>query len=292
LRINHCIFPFTPFSCLQLRLEKRTFVFSSKPNYTQSSSLPMKLRPLVVTGICFSILSIMPLGAQDFRVQVAAYADSVSSSYFKSRGVEGVVSTVDQMGMHRYFYGSYQNREQAEQVQKQLVDKGFPFASIIDLEEQRILCGANCPYFRNDGAVFVQDKNRSSTLRNIYFDFGRSNLSAASKAELDVVAQSLREHPTMRLKLLGYTDAVGSAENNILLATTRARAARNYLINKGVRADRMYIKVFGEYDPEAPNEDFDGKDVAENRKRNRRVVLAIVDEAGEVKTNKDLGGSF
>lgn len=252
----------------------------------------MKLRPLVLTGICFSILSIMPLGAQDFRVQVAAYADSVSSSYFKSRGVEGVVSTVDQMGMHRYFYGSYQNREQAEQVQKQLVDKGFPFASIIDLEEQRILCGANCPYFRNDGAVFVQDKNRSSTLRNIYFDFGRSNLSAASKAELDVVAQSLREHPTMKLKLLGYTDAVGSAENNILLATTRARAARNYLINKGVRADRMYIKVFGEYDPEVPNEDFDGKDVAENRKRNRRVVLAIVDEAGEVKTNKDLGGSF
>lgn len=252
----------------------------------------MKLRHLVLTGICLSLLSSMPLEAQDFRVQVAAFADSVSSSYFKSRGVEGVVTTVDQMGMHRYFYGSYQTREQAEQIQKQLISKGFPFASIIDLEEQRILCGANCPYFRTDGAVFVQDKARSSTLRNIYFDFGRSNLTVESKTELDVVAQTLRENPNMKLKLLGYTDAVGTAQANVALATTRARAARNYLINKGIRADRMYIKVFGEADPIAPNEDFDGNDIAENRKHNRRVVLAIVDDAGEVKTNKDLGGSF
>ena len=252
----------------------------------------MKLKQLVLTGLCVAALSHMPLGAQDFRVQIAAYADSVSSTYFTSRGVHGVVTSVDQMGMYRYFYGSYKTREEAGNVQKQLNAKGFPFATIIDLEEQRVLCGSNCPYFRTDGPVYVQDKSRSATLRNIYFDFGRSSLSSDSKMELDAVAQTLRENPSMKLKLLGYTDAIGSSQSNINLAMTRARTARNYLINKGVRADRMYIKVFGEADPVAPNEDFDGNDLAENRKHNRRVVLAIVDDAGEVKTNKDIGGSF
>jgi outer membrane protein OmpA-like peptidoglycan-associated protein len=78
---------------------------------------------------------------------------------------------------------------------------------------------------------------------------------------------------------MGYTDGVGSPQANVELAAGRARAARNYLINKGIRADRMFVKVFGEADPVAPNgeETATGAiiDLPENRKWNRRVVLAI-----------------
>jgi OOP family OmpA-OmpF porin len=109
-----------------------------------------------------------------------------------------------------------------------------------------------------------------------------------SKEELQDVAQKMKENPALKLKLLGHTDAVGSAQANVQLATNRARSARNYLINKGIRADRMYIKVFGESEPAAPNALDDGEDIPENRKWNRRVVLTLIDEAGEVKTDKEV----
>lgn len=242
---------------------------------------------LLLIGIFICSLSPKSI-AQDFRVQIAAYAEAVPDTFFREKGVANVIASTDQMGMHRYFAGSYTTREEAEKVQQEMIGKGFAYASVIDLEEQRVLCGANCPYFRN-GAVFVQDPKREATLQNIYFDFGRYSLTVESKEVLNTVCAKLKENPTLKLKLLGYTDGVGSAQANMQLAASRARSARNYLINKGIRADRMFIKVFGETDPVAPNAEEVGEgkmeDLPENRKWNRRVVLAIIDDAGEVKTD-------
>lgn len=219
--------------------------------------------------------------AQDFRVQAAAFADSVPSVYFRDRGVTNVIASVDQNGIYRYFVGSYKTREDAEVIQQQLIAKGFPHASIIDLEEQRALCGVGCPYFTGN-RVFTKEAAQETTVRNIYFDFGRYSLSADAKAELERVYEAMKENPNLKLKILGHTDAVGSAQANIQLAASRSRAARNYLIYKGIRADRMFIKVFGESDPAADNSDFDGNDLPDSRKWNRRVVLALMDDKGEV----------
>jgi outer membrane protein OmpA-like peptidoglycan-associated protein len=238
--------------------------------------------------LIFAFLSLtFCAGAQDFRVQIAAYGERMPAAFFEDKGVADFVETTDQMGVYRYFAGAYKTREEAEKVQGSIMEKGFPFATIIDLEEQRILCGQGCPYFRN-GVIFVQDRQREATVRNIYFDFGRYSLTLESKEELQDVAQKMKENPALKLKLLGHTDAVGSAQANVQLATNRARSARNYLINKGIRADRMYIKVFGESEPAAPNALDDGEDIPENRKWNRRVVLTLIDEAGEVKTDKEV----
>lgn len=244
---------------------------------------------------CSLVLCTLTEGiAQDFRVQIAAYAEAMPDSFFRDKGVANVIASTDQMGMHRYFAGSYNTREEAEKIQQDMIGKGFTYASVIDLEEQRVLCGANCPYFRNGGPVFVQDPKREATLQNIYFDFGRSSLNAESKVVLDAVCQKLKENPNLKLKLLGYTDGVGSAQANMQLAASRARSARNYLINKGIRADRMFIKVFGEAEPIAANAEEVGEgkmeDLPENRKWNRRVVLAIIDDAGEIKTDDAVTG--
>lgn len=244
----------------------------------------MRLKAIALSSlICFLVLT--EATCQDFRVQIAAFADSVSNSYFRDRGVHNVIASVDQMGMHRYFSGSYTTREEAEAVVDQLVPKGFPNATIIDLEEQRVLCGQNCPYMRN-GFVFVQEPSQEMTVRNIFFEFGRYNLSLEAREELELVGQRLREDPALRLSILGYTDALGSPEANVQLATNRARAARNYLINKGVNAERLYIKVYGEAEPLAPNMDDFGKDLPDNRRWNRRVVLALIDPNGQVHNDK------
>ena len=263
-------------------------IFSQKLNTLQQVLPTMKYTAtLLLSGLL--LLSFDESAAQDFRVQIAAYAEAMPDTFFREKGIANVIKSSDQMGMYRYFAGSYNTREEAETVLQDMIAKGFPYATVIDLEEQRVLCGANCPYFRN-GAVYVQDPKREATLQNIYFDFGRYSLNAESKEVLNGVFEKLKLNPNLKLKLLGYTDGVGSAQANMQLAASRARSARNYLINKGIRADRMFIKVFGEAEPLAPNaeEDVDGKngeDLPENRKWNRRVVLALIDDAGEIKTD-------
>ncbi len=253
----------------------------------------MMLRNATFSLLFFLFLTQSSLMAQDFRVQIAAFGEKMEPSYFTERGVETFIESTDQMGLFRYFAGAYPTRMEAESIQKELIGKGFPFATIIDVEEQRILCGVGCPYFRN-GVLFVQDPQQEMTVRNIYFDFGRYSLSPESKSILNEVAETLRQNSLLKLKVLGYTDGVGNAQANVQLAASRARSARNYLINKGIRADRMFIKVFGEADPAAPNgeETANGSsvDLPENRKWNRRVVLALVDESGEVKTSQSMGG--
>ena len=247
------------------------------------------------TALVFGLFCIAhaSLFAQDFRVQIAAYAEAMPDTFFSEKGVPNVIASTDQMGMHRYFAGSYATREEADKVQQEMIGKGFAFATVIDLEEQRVLCGAKCTYFRN-GSVFLQDPRREATLQNIYFDFGRYSLTEESKTVLNSVYEKLRENPNLKLKILGYTDGVGSAQANMELAANRSRSARNYLINKGIRADRMFIKVFGEAEPAAPNAEEVGEgkmeDLPENRKWNRRVVLAIIDEQGEVKTDDAVTG--
>lgn len=231
----------------------------------------------VLITICLCIVSMGSAAvAQDFRVQIAAYADSMPLSYFKTHGLERVLMSTDQMGLYRYFAGTYQTREQAEAKLEEIIAKGFPGAVIIDLEEQRALGGATCPYNRPNRPVFLRDINKNTQAYYLYFDLGSVSLSAESSAEIDRVGQAMKANPALSLQIFGQTDGIGSAESNQELATNRARAARDYLINHGIRPERMTIRVFGEAGAALPNKDeISNKDLPGNRKWNRRVVLAV-----------------
>ena len=226
------------------------------------------------------------LVAQDFRVQIAAYGERMKPSFFKERGIEDYVETTDQLGLYRYFAGAFKTRDEAEKVRKEVAAKGFAYALIIDLEEQRVLCGAGCPYFRN-GTVYVQDQQRKETTNTIYFEFGRYSLTPEAKPVLNRFYEQMRDNPALKLKIHGFTDGVGSAEANRRLSANRTRSARNYLIYKGIRADRMLMEFFGEANPILANkeETDDRTDSPENRKWNRRVVLLLVNDFGEAATD-------
>lgn len=224
--------------------------------------------------------ALAPARAQNFRVQAAAYAAPVAPDYFKDRGVEGVIGSADANGIYRYFVGSYATLEEAEATRDLLVAKGFPYATVIDLAVQRALYETPCNYIAGNptGAASGMGMNVSS----IYFDSGATALSAEAKRELDRYAALLRDYPELKLSLTGHTDAVGNAQSNVELSTTRARVARDYLIARGVRADRMFLNVAGEAQPAVDNQDFYGNDLPKNRRWNRRVVLAILNEGGEI----------
>lgn len=227
----------------------------------------------------------MAVSQDYFRVQIAAFEMPMAASYFTSRGVDSYIETTDQMGLCRYFAGAFPTRLEAEKVRKEMIAKDFPHACIIDEEEQRVFSELMCPYLRK-GVVYLSDSSQLKHIHNVYFGFGLSGLDAKSRAELDRVAAKMAGNRTYRLNVMGHADGIGSPQANVELSAERARMVRNYLINKGIRADRMFMKVFGEADPVLPNNEEVSNgifaDLPQNRQKNRRVTLVFLDEFGEI----------
>jgi hypothetical protein len=107
--------------------------------------------------------------AQHFSVQIAAYSEQQPPAFFEERGVNNYSEKRDISGIYWYSAGEYATREDAETVQQEVISKGFPYASVIDLDEQRLLSGVDCPVIR-DGVVFIQAPRTDTSKHVIYFD--------------------------------------------------------------------------------------------------------------------------
>ena len=105
------------------------------------------------------------------------------------------------------------------------------------------------------------------TLKNIFFETASATLVETSLAELDRLAEALQRHPRLRLEVGGHTDAVGSDQDNLALSERRAKAVYDYLTERGVAADRLTYRGYGESRPVADN------DTPEGRAANRRTTL-------------------
>ncbi|HUC80422.1 MAG TPA: OmpA family protein [Flavisolibacter sp.] len=107
-------------------------------------------------------------------------------------------------------------------------------------------------------------------LRNLFFETAKYNIRPESEVELDKVVQLLQDNPTVKIQIEGHTDNVGSAVENQKLSEARARSTVNYLIEKGIKGDRMIPKGFGATKPIADNK------TEEGRAQNRRTELKIL----------------
>jgi outer membrane protein OmpA-like peptidoglycan-associated protein len=110
----------------------------------------------------------------------------------------------------------------------------------------------------------------SIVLKNIFFDTDKSDLKPESEVELKNLLVLLHENPKMKIEISGHTDNVGSKEHNIVLSQNRAKAVYDYLINKGIKANRMSYKGYGFNRPISDNE------TEEGRTQNRRTEFKIV----------------
>jgi len=104
----------------------------------------------------------------------------------------------------------------------------------------------------------------------IGFAYDRSDLSATEKSVLQSLALKLVEHDEIAVLLAGHTDSRGSRCYNQELALKRAEAVRDYLLQQGVRADRLQVKSYGESQPWMSNATVQG------RAKNRRVEIRTV----------------
>lgn len=143
---------------------------------------------------------------------------------------------------------------------------------------------ANLHFFINDAVSFPEgetmvlrnyklkkmDIGAKLVIENILFNTGKSTLKPQSFAELDKFANLLIKNPTVKIEVSGHTDNVGSAAINKKISRERALTAKNYLINKGVEAERISHNGYGFEQPIAPN------DTPEGREQNRRVEIKVL----------------
>ncbi|WP_290376771.1 OmpA family protein [uncultured Duncaniella sp.] len=103
----------------------------------------------------------------------------------------------------------------------------------------------------------------------ILFPTNGTTLSASARTDLSKFAASLINNPGTNVQIYGYTDDTGSLAVNERVATGRADAVRNYLLNSGVAATRLSAEGLPMQDYIASNS------TAEGRAQNRRVEVYI-----------------
>jgi len=133
---------------------------------------------------------------------------------------------------------------------------------------------ANARQELNDLQAKQTDRGMVMTLSDVLFDTGKATLKPGATRDLDRLATALKDNPSTRVKIEGYTDSVGSDSYNQELSERRARAVADALQSRGVPADRYQIEGLGKEFPVATN------DTPAGRQQNRRVEIVFSDDAG------------
>ncbi len=101
----------------------------------------------------------------------------------------------------------------------------------------------------------LDDLNKSSPLKPVFFELDSSDLNAAGQQALDENAALLKKYPSWTVTVEGHCDERGTAEYNLALGERRAITARAYLVSLGVPADRLRTVSYGKEFPFDPGND-------------------------------------
>jgi outer membrane protein OmpA-like peptidoglycan-associated protein len=104
---------------------------------------------------------------------------------------------------------------------------------------------------------------------DVYFDFDRSTLRPDALRLLDDAVAKLQANPTRNIVIEGHTCNIGTSEYNLALGERRARSVQDYLVSRGVAANRLEIVSYGEERPKFDNSR------EETRRLNRRAALVV-----------------
>jgi peptidoglycan-associated lipoprotein len=119
------------------------------------------------------------------------------------------------------------------------------------------------------GSRSLDDLNRDSPLRPLFFALDQSDVDADGQQILQANAAVLKKYPTWQVTIEGHCDERGTAEYNLALGERRALAAKNYLVSLGIPADRVRTVSYGKEFPFEPGHD----DAAWGKNRRAHFVI-------------------
>lgn len=111
----------------------------------------------------------------------------------------------------------------------------------------------------------LEKKGAKLILQGVNFETASAELTADSYTILDQVIEGLKDNQEVELEIRGYTDSQGAAAANQKLSERRAVTVMQYLVNKGISANRLKAVGYGENDP------IDTNSTPEGRAKNRRI---------------------
>ncbi len=127
------------------------------------------------------------------------------------------------------------------------------------------------------GSSILREPIREGTvivLENIYYDFNKYAIRAGAARELDALLELMTLYKTMEVEMVSFTDSRGTVEYNLDLSLKRAGSARDYLVRRGIAANR--IKAFGYGESQPRNGCVDGVDCTEEEHQyNRRTEVKV-----------------
>jgi lipid-binding SYLF domain-containing protein len=212
-----------------------------------------------------------PVGrATSAQTDLAMHAEiltwSRSRGLFGGISLEGATLRPDKSENRKLYGREISNRE--------ILESGVPtppagrrFVAMLDRDSH--LSGGPGPVeaLREPGGRMVFGE------KQIRFATNQSAIPAEAEPALTRVAQTLKDNPTWRVRVEGFTDNVGSRAANAKLSQQRADAVKNWLVNNGVDQSRVRAKGFGESRPVASNASENG------RADNRRVEIVRIGPA-------------
>jgi outer membrane protein OmpA-like peptidoglycan-associated protein/tetratricopeptide (TPR) repeat protein len=102
------------------------------------------------------------------------------------------------------------------------------------------------PEATTDLSIMMFEKGDIVKINNIFYDFDKFEIRKDAGYELDKVAVIMNKYPGMKIELGSHTDSRASAWYNKALSNNRAKAAKGYLVSKGIDARRLTAKGYGE----------------------------------------------
>ena len=115
------------------------------------------------------------------------------------------------------------------------------------------------------------------TLGDVLFDTNKAQLKSGGLRNVQKLADFLKQYPTRKVQIEGFTDSTGSTARNQVLSEQRADAVSTALLDLGVTSDRISTKGYGESYAIASNNN------AAGRQLNRRVEIVLSDADGNIK---------
>jgi hypothetical protein len=207
--------------------------------------LPQKI--MYVEGTVVDSLSMKPLKAKIQITNISTY-DVVNTTF--SDSITGDFLIVVYPGVNYAF---------------NISKKGYLFFS----ESINIEDSVGLSIIKHQFKLSPFAKGNKLVMNNVFFKFNESELLHASTIELEKLVVVLKQNPDSQIEIVGHTDNIGNKTYNIELSLKRARSVGEYLISKGIKAERLFYVGLGATAPIASN----NSDIG--RAKNRRTEIIV-----------------
>ena len=149
---------------------------------------------------------------------------------------------------------------------------GCPDTDKDGLEDSKDKCPNTYGPISNGGCPIIEAADRevlTFAMKAVQFQLGKATLVNESYGVLNQIVSIMNKYPDYKLSIDGHTDNTGAAEVNRKLSENRAKACYDYLLSKGIPANRMAYQGFGPTRPIADNSTYSGRTL------NRRVEFNL-----------------